>query len=249
MTSLPESVNHLQIERFKQTLNEALVSKAGKISQRDLCKELDITIGTMTKYLRGEVNPFDVKTRITRNLARFLKKTPEALYNFYENGEYTDEINIDSVESWIRSQAAQEDLPRLLDSLAFNQTQANSFTKAVKKEKPKELKFTDEGAKAFLKTMQETFDTYVEKYGLTREEAVAEVMPIVIKQGCHPTFYGYAADAMMRSQKFTEIYDGEFMSNGIALHDGVCPLATAIKEWTKEDLPQLDKEFADAVAP
>ena len=67
----------LEVSRFIKSLNQYLVKN--KLSQRKGCEKLEITIGTMTKYLRGEVNPFDVKTRITRNLARELGVTPEAL--------------------------------------------------------------------------------------------------------------------------------------------------------------------------
>ena len=117
------SLNDTQIKRLQKALNEALIQN-GKISQRELCKRLDITIGTMTKYLRGEVNPFDIKTRITMNLAKELKVTPEALYNYFNTGEYGKSVNIDAVESWIRSSAGQADFPRILTSLAYSQNKS-----------------------------------------------------------------------------------------------------------------------------
>ena len=57
--------DQLEVGRFIKSINQYLITK--KLSQRKGCEGLEITIGTMTKYLRGEVNPFDVKTRITRN--------------------------------------------------------------------------------------------------------------------------------------------------------------------------------------
>jgi len=58
--------NHsTEIKRFIESLNQAMVMH--DISQRKLGDEIGVSIGTVTKYLRGEVNPFDVRSRITRN--------------------------------------------------------------------------------------------------------------------------------------------------------------------------------------
>ena len=95
---------------------------AQKLSQRKASEKIEITIGTMTKYLRGEVNPFDVKTRITRNLARELGMTPDALYSFYETGEYKDDLSISDVVSWIKSTSKFDDLPSILEALSVSQS-------------------------------------------------------------------------------------------------------------------------------
>tara|TARA_B100001250_G_scaffold69684_1_gene55988 strand:+ start:15246 stop:15965 length:720 start_codon:yes stop_codon:yes gene_type:complete len=93
-----------------------------KLSQRKASEKIEITIGTMTKYLRGEVNPFDVKTRITRNLARELGMTPDALYSFYETGVYKDDLSISDVVSWIKSTSKFDDLPSILQALSDSQS-------------------------------------------------------------------------------------------------------------------------------
>ena len=112
--------NKLQIERFIQSLNQLMVAQ--KLSQRKASEKIEITIGTMTKYLRGEVNPFDVKTRITRNLARELGMTPDALYSFYETGVYKDDLSISDVVSWIKSTSKFDDLPSILEALSVSQS-------------------------------------------------------------------------------------------------------------------------------
>ena len=63
MKATPEQ----QKERFVQSLKQALI--ANKYSQRELCEALGITIGTLTKYLRGAVDPYKVGVAIMRNLA------------------------------------------------------------------------------------------------------------------------------------------------------------------------------------
>ena len=122
--------NKLQIERFIQSLNQLMVAQ--KLSQRKASEKIEITIGTMTKYLRGEVNPFDVKTRITRNLARELGMTPDALYSFYETGEYKDDLSISDVVSWIKSTSKFDDLPSILEALSVSQSYKKEEKTAVK---------------------------------------------------------------------------------------------------------------------
>ena len=118
--ALSKPENKLQVERFIQSLNQLMVAQ--KLSQRKASEKIEITIGTMTKYLRGEVNPFDVKTRITRNLARELGMTPDALYSFYETGEYKDDLSISDVVSWIKSTSKFDDLPSILEALSVSQS-------------------------------------------------------------------------------------------------------------------------------
>ena len=114
-----KSDNATEVKRFIESLNQAMVMH--EISQRKLGDEIGVSIGTVTKYLRGEVNPFDVRSRITRNLATKLGITTEALYNFYDTGEYKDTLTIKDVESWIRSTSESKDLPRILSALSVSQ--------------------------------------------------------------------------------------------------------------------------------
>jgi transcriptional regulator with XRE-family HTH domain len=104
-----------QIARFITCLNQAMV--AGRLSQRELCNRIGITIGSMTKYLRGSVAPLRVGFGIQAALARELGVSTEALYSFYMTGEYVSEVTVQQVESWIRSESGQQDLPALMDSL------------------------------------------------------------------------------------------------------------------------------------
>ena len=104
---------------FVRAINQALV--VGKCSQRTLCTRLDITIGTLNKYRREMVDPFDVKTRITRGLAAQLGVTTESLYNYFDTGNYGDQVDIDVVSSWIKSESGAEDLSKILLVL-FTQT-------------------------------------------------------------------------------------------------------------------------------
>lgn len=104
-----------QIERFVSCLHRAMV--IGRHSQRYLSMLLGITIGSMTKYLRGEVAPLRVGLGIQALLAKELGVTLDALVAYYKTGEYLTEVSVDAVESWIRSEAGQSDLPRVLCSL------------------------------------------------------------------------------------------------------------------------------------
>jgi transcriptional regulator with XRE-family HTH domain len=105
----------IQIRRFIKAIGHALV--VGGMSQRDLCARLGISVGTMTKYLRGSVAPLKVGTGIQRLLATQLGVTLDALVAYYETGEYGTSISLDDVASWIRSDAGQRDLPEIMASL------------------------------------------------------------------------------------------------------------------------------------
>lgn len=104
-----------QVARFINCLNQAMV--AGKLSQRGLCNKIEITIGSLTKYLRGDVAPLRVGLGIQAALARELGVTLDALYAYYTQGEYVTEVTVEQVVSWIRSDAGQADLPGLMESL------------------------------------------------------------------------------------------------------------------------------------
>lgn len=112
-----ENTTDISTQRFVQSLHQTLV--ANKLSQRELCARLGITIGTLTKYLRGSVDPRNVGVSKIRKLAESLGVTTNALLDYYETGEYRSNLTIDDVASWIRSSAGQEDLPELLEAMKY----------------------------------------------------------------------------------------------------------------------------------
>ena len=67
-----------ETDRFVVLLKEILVKKG--ISQRELSRRLGIKIGTLTRYLKGDVNPYDVKLGIQRALTEELGVTMDTLY-------------------------------------------------------------------------------------------------------------------------------------------------------------------------
>ena len=104
-----------RVDRFIQALNQAMV--VGGLSQRKLAAAIGVESGTFTKYLKGNVDPHKVGTAIQAALARQLGVTLDALMAFYDEGLYLSGVDVDQVESWIRSEAGQEDLPALLEAL------------------------------------------------------------------------------------------------------------------------------------
>lgn len=110
------SVTTAQVKaRFQQALRQALVVNG--YSQRDLCKAIGVQIGTMTKYLNGEVDPRRVGLQIQAALAESMGVTLDALWAFYCCGELVTQVTVRQVESWLRSDAGQEDLPVIMASL------------------------------------------------------------------------------------------------------------------------------------
>jgi len=100
------------IEALKKAQrNDAIAIKDGitkGLSQRDLCKKLEITIGTLSKYFRGLVDPLDVKSGIQKNLASSLSISLDSLIDFYSSGKMTSNLNADQVSSWIKENSKKD---------------------------------------------------------------------------------------------------------------------------------------------
>ena len=116
MNDTANTQKELRIERFKSVLTESMITN--QYTQRKLCDELGITIGTMTKYLRGAVDPNRVATEIQAALARTLGKTTDALLHYYASGDYGSELTMQQVVSWCTSQMSQGDIPVLLAAIS-----------------------------------------------------------------------------------------------------------------------------------
>ena len=150
MTEVPPP--DLSTQRFVQSLHQALV--ANKLSQRELCAKLGITIGTLTKYLRGSVDPRNVGVSKMRKLAESLGVTTNTLLDYYETGEYRSSLTIDDVASWIRSSAGQSDLPALLEAMRYGTMRELSVVPGGLEvgtvvEQPVWAGYTDQEAEAF----------------------------------------------------------------------------------------------------
>ena len=233
--STTNSSSSTQIERFINSLTQLLVAE--KISQREACKRLDITIGTMTKYLRGEVNPFDVKTKITRNLARELGITPDALYSFYETGVYKDSVTIQDVESWIKSTSTTDDLPRILNALSQSQTKENKTTEkpsATSPRKPTAAEFKKLGelsAKHFEDIQREEVLSAKKAWKLFLDQENSKLIKDEHLTGILDVFRG------------EKVFTLEAMKS-IGFAYGRCPVLTAFR--TMSDLP-IQKDHAQLV--
>ena len=103
-----------ETDRFVVLLKEILVKKG--ISQRELSRRLGIKIGTLTRYLKGDVNPYDVKLGIQRALTEEMGITMAALYARLDGTDAPSDLSVKDVSSWIRSTATPEDMATLFQS-------------------------------------------------------------------------------------------------------------------------------------
>lgn len=103
---------------------------SNRLSQRELCAEIGITIGTLTKYLRGSISPAKVGLEIQEKLAATLGVSLTALSAYYKTGEYVSRITIDDVTSWIKKESVQADMPLIMaaasTSVAFETSEAET---------------------------------------------------------------------------------------------------------------------------
>ena len=119
-----------EIERFIKALRTALITPPG-LSQRDLCTAIGVSIGSMSKYLRGEVSPLKVGLEIQSKLAKVLGHSLDSLMLYYETGEWESDLSLEDVTSWLQSQASQEDFAAVMQSLAIASTRLSSATDAA----------------------------------------------------------------------------------------------------------------------
>jgi transcriptional regulator with XRE-family HTH domain len=105
-----------EVERFVLALREAMVKH--RFSERKLGEALEITIGTTQKYFKKIVHPFNVSTRVNRNLALLLGVSIDGLMRYYERGDYDTRTTFTEVVSWLRSNAGQEHMAPILEAMS-----------------------------------------------------------------------------------------------------------------------------------
>ena len=111
-----DATPEIRTDRFKRAIREALAGPPA-ISQRDLSALLGITIGSLSKYLRGEVDPAKVGFEVQVNLAKRLGCSADELHLYYRSGEWVSNLTLEDVTGWLRSKSTQEDLPAIMESL------------------------------------------------------------------------------------------------------------------------------------
>tara|TARA_B100000212_G_scaffold214251_1_gene161947 strand:+ start:6520 stop:7260 length:741 start_codon:yes stop_codon:yes gene_type:complete len=122
----------VKIQRFVDAINHALVSNSW--TQRRLCEELGVTIGTMTKYLRGAVHPDRVGFEIQCRLAKALGFTPQALHAYYQTGEYITDVTFEQVVAFCQSQITNSEIPVLLSAVSKQMSEGKPHSHSAKVE-------------------------------------------------------------------------------------------------------------------
>ena len=233
-SGLPEKDAALkQKERFVQSLKQALV--ANKYSQRELCDALGITIGTLTKYLRGSVDPSKVGVAIMRKLARELGFTTNTLLDYFETGEYRSMLSIDDVASWIRSEAGQQDLPALLMALQENTASAVSSIQPAaqlkKLEEPSWPGYTDIEAETWCTNVHDTVKHLAAKQGVS----LRGVWPLIEEELKKLNLTSDEMDGAWELAIAGDIVSGEQLTELRELFNGrfdePCPLIIALKQF------------------
>ena len=129
------SISDPQIERFMKAIRTALVGPP-EMSQRDLSAELGITIGSLSKYLRGEVHPEKVGFGVQSELARVLGHSIDTLHRYYETGLWESDLSLEDITGWLQSSAGVEDFPAVMQSLATASARAAQGVQPVKESSP-----------------------------------------------------------------------------------------------------------------
>lgn len=161
-----------ETERFVFLLKEVLVKKG--ISQRELSRRLGIKIGTLTRYLKGDVNPYDVKLGIQRALTEELGITMAALYSKLDGTEAPSEITVRDVSSWIKSNATPEDMATLFQSqqeAQFRHLDSMRTQASPESTDPRWIDIDEERAVVISEMEALFFEIVAKKKGLSKREA------------------------------------------------------------------------------
>ena len=239
-----------EVARFIASLNQAMV--VAQLSQRGLGRSIDVTVGTITKYLRGDISPFDVKTGIIQKLAGVLGVSVQSLLNYYETGEYADAVTIEEVASWIQSEAGQEDMPRILHALASSQTPSSEtekekiertrahLIKAYKGDFPATYK--DDEAMKYGKKLSEVFYEIGLGKCLKPQDAWEQLSKTEIFKKTEKMAPGYT---VLCKLVVTLQHDltAEEMNGLLELTEGCCPCVEAFAEWTEMDMTEVKAEL------
>ena len=159
-----------ETDRFVVLLKEILVKKG--ISQRELSRRLGIKIGTLTRYLKGDVNPYDVKLGIQRALTEEMGVTMDALYAKLDGTDAPSDLSVKDVSSWIRSTATPEDMATLFQSQQEAQLRhLERLTVGAKTTRPGWIQIDDERAEVISGLQNHFFETISQAKGLSKREA------------------------------------------------------------------------------
>ena len=163
-----------ETDRFVVLLKEILVKKG--ISQRELSRRLGIKIGTLTRYLKGDVNPYDVKLGIQRALTEELGVNMAALYARLDGTDAPSDLTVKDVSSWIRSTATPEDMATLFQSQQEAQLRhLERLTSGVKTTRPGWIPIDEERAEAISGLQNHFFEKISEAKGLSKREGWAQL--------------------------------------------------------------------------
>ena len=229
----PEERSARQKDRFVQSLKQALI--ANKYSQRELCEALGITIGTLTKYLRGSVDPSKVGVAIMRKLAHELGLTTNALMDYFDSGEYRSTLSIDDVASWIRSEAGQQDLPALLLALQENAASAvSTIQPSTDLKKPAWPGYTDLEAEEWCTNIHDCLKHLAVRQG----KSLRGVWPAVEAELIGLELTSDEIDFAWELAVAGDVVTGEQLTEARGRYEGrfdePCPLTIALKKF--EDL-------------
>ena len=231
------------IERFIGILNNLLVSN--RMSQRELAERLGVTIGTLTKYLRGEVFPDNIKTHINEKLAKLRGVSLDELLKYYQTGEFDStraKTSFEDVVAWVGSDAGQEDLLKLVQQATEAQMRILKETVEHASSLQEAARWGDEGALIYGQALHETFLRICEQKGLSDWDGWGEFKNMPAMRDKSDAYLSLAQQVFSGQAVLT----GDMMTS-IMNEFGDCPGRIALEEWSGEDLLEIKKLGNDAI--
>ena len=236
----------LENQRFVQALRQAMI--AGRLSQRDLCKLIGCTIGTMTKYLTGAVSPYKVGFLIQCQLAEVLGVQPSALLGFYKTGEYKTDLSAKDIKSWIRSDAGAKDMPGIMSAMQVALTKSTQDDTVTQPE-PEPIQKFEAGLLAHYSHLlvkhfkEEVWNREVSKKAAL-DDFISHLQRYIQSRGFDSnkrpeSKYRKILESMLSGKDVLSPAEVEITHAKY----GLCPLTAAMQSWTKQSFDDLIEAY------
>tara|TARA_B100001121_G_scaffold269546_1_gene254193 strand:+ start:1919 stop:2680 length:762 start_codon:yes stop_codon:yes gene_type:complete len=238
--------NAIDTERFRSLLTMAMVSNS--YSQRKLCEHLGITMGTIQKYFKGKISPFQVRGLTMGRLADCLGVSIDSIYQYLQHGEFKSTISLEDVVSYIKAHGRKE-LPQILAACSEASTAEEQSQVLSTQATTADRGYTDEEASQFERCLSELFTAFVQERGASSLIAWNYIQAELSALKCNDDEIGHLHDLAFGMKELTgddltkcrDMFAGRF--------DSPCPLVSVLKTVPEKDsLRHKLEEISEVIA-
>jgi hypothetical protein len=184
------------------------------------------------------VFPLNIKTHITRRLAEVRGVSLDSLLAYYETGEFKEgqsTVQMEQIGAWIRSNAGQEDMAKLLEDLSAAQARILADPIEGLKQREAEVRiWTDECAAEYGRVLRETFCSIAQEKSLGELQAWDEFRSTEAQKDKPPEYVeccqGVMSGKLVLTADIIERCSADYTE---------CPTLLGLEQWVGKELPEV----------